>query len=286
MEDHMGQLALPSASEILGRRSFMRSAACAGLCAAAPMLGLLAGPAKSANWRGLVGCVKPRANDSALVDMIRLLPPGIGVAPVYLNFAEGTREEFQNSYANYEKNVAYLASLHCDIIDIEGAPPFMILGPEGEAKLIDGWKQKYKTDMFTSSQNQVNVLKAMKIKNIFGFTPFGADLNNSYAKYFVDCGVGVLAMEGMDVSYRSLPDVPPEAIYSSIKKKFLAHTGADAIYILGSPWDTLSIVAVLEQDLGVPVVQAVAARIWEIQRRLHVRQPIKGYGTLLETLPA
>jgi maleate cis-trans isomerase len=53
-----------------------------------------------------------------------------------------------------------------------------------------------------------------------------------------------------------------------------------------TPWDTLSIVAVLEQDLGVPVVQAIAARIWEIQRRLHVRQPIKGYGTLLETLPA
>jgi maleate cis-trans isomerase len=282
----MGQLALHCASGILGRRSFMCNAACAGLCAAAPTLSWLAGPARAANWRGLVGCVKPRANDSALADMIRLLPVGIGVAPVYLNFAEATREEFQNSYANYEKNVAYLASLHCDIIDIEGAPPFMILGPEGEAKLIDSWKQKYKTDMFTSSQNQVNVLKAMKIKNIFGFTPFGADLNKSYAKYFVDCGIGVLAMEGMDVSYRSLPDVPPEAIYSSIKKKFLDHTGADAIYILGSPWDTLSIVAVLEQDLGVPVVQAVAARIWEIQRRLHVRQPIKGYGTLLETLPA
>ena len=61
--------------------------------------------------------------------------------------------------------------------------------------------------MFTSSQNQVNVLKAMKIKNVFGFTPFGADLNKSYAKYFVDCGIGVLAMEGMDVSYRALPDV-------------------------------------------------------------------------------
>jgi len=34
------------------------------------------------------------------------------------------------------------------------------------------------------------------------------------------------------------------------------------------------------------VVQAVAARIWEIQKRLHVHEPIKGYGRLLETLPA
>jgi maleate cis-trans isomerase len=48
----------------------------------------------------------------------------------------------------------------------------------------------------------------------------------------------------------------------------------------------LGIVARLEQDLGVPVVQPIAARSWEIQRRLNIRRPIKGYGTLLETLPA
>jgi maleate cis-trans isomerase len=48
----------------------------------------------------------------------------------------------------------------------------------------------------------------------------------------------------------------------------------------------LPLIARLEQDLGVPVVQPVAARAWEIQRRLHIRQPVKGYGRLLETLPA
>ena len=106
----------------------MRGVASASLYAAAPSLNLLAGAAEAAsNWRGFVGCIKPRANDSSLVEMIRLLPVGIGVVPVYLNFTEGSREEFQNSYMNYEKNIAYLASQHCDTISIEGAPPFMIL---------------------------------------------------------------------------------------------------------------------------------------------------------------
>ena len=281
-------LASHSANPVFARRSFIRSAVCAGLCAAAtPALNLLSGPANAgANWRGQVGCVKPTNNNSSLVDMIRLLPSGIGVVPVYLNFTEGTREEYQNSYANYEKSVAYLASVPCDTISIEGAPPFMILGPDGEARLVDGWREKYKTDMFTSSQNQVNVLKAMKIKKILGVTPFGADLNRSYAKYFEDSGIGVVAMQGMQVSFSSIQDVPAEAMYSFIKRMFLDHAGADAIYILGSPWDALGMIAALEQDLGVPVVAPVVARIWEIQRRLHVRQPIKGYGTLLETLPA
>jgi maleate cis-trans isomerase len=284
----MGNLASHSACGIFGRRSFLRNAACGALYGtAAPAFNLLAAPANAApNWRGLVGCIKPTVNNSSLVEMIRLLPAGIGVVPVFLNYGEGTREEFQNSYTNYEKNIAYLASLHCDTISIEGAPPFMILGPDGESKLVDGWKDKYKTDMFTSSQNQVNVLRVMKIKKILGATPFGADLNKSYANYFEQCGIGVVAMEGIEVSFRAIQDVPSEVIYSFIKKRFLEHAGADAIYILGSPLDALGIVATLEQDLGVPVVQPTAARIWEIQRRLHVRQPIKGYGILLETLPA
>jgi maleate cis-trans isomerase len=283
----MSSHASHSAPGNFGRRFFLRRAAAAGLCAAAaPALALLGGPANAANFRGVVGCIKPRPGDPSLGDMIRLLPDGIGVVPVYLNFAYGTREELSRSYDNYEKNVAYLASVPCDTISIEGAPPFMILGPAGEAKLVDGWKQKYKTDMFTSSQNQVNVLKAMKIKKILGITAFGADLNKSYAKYFEDSGIGVVAMEGLEVSFNAIPDVPAEVIYSFIKKKFLAHTGMDAIYILGSGLDALGLVAALEQDLGIPVVQPIAARVWEIQRRLHVHQPIKGYGRLLETLPA
>jgi maleate cis-trans isomerase len=282
----METLASRPAAGVLGRRSFMRSAARAALCAAAaPAFNLLIGQSQASTWRGFVGCIKPTAQGSSLADMIRLLPQGVGVAAVYLNLVERSREEFQTSYATYEKNIAYLASQRCDTISVEGAPPFMILGPDGEAKLVDGWRQKYKTDMFTSSQNQVNVLRAMKLKKIFGITPFGTDLNQSYAKYFEDCGIGVLAMEGIKLAGESA-DAPPELMYSLIKKKFLERQGADSIYILGSGWDTLSIVAALEGDLGVPVVNPVAARVWEIQRRLHIRVPVKGYGILLETMPA
>ena len=269
-------------NRLIARRSFLGAAAA---FAAAPALELLPQPAAAGNFRGVVGCIKPRAGDPSLVQMIRLLPVGIGIVPVYLNLTEGTREELSRSYDTYEKNIAYLAQVHCDLISIEGAPPFMILGPEGEKQKIEGWKQKYKTDMFTSSQNQVNVLKAMKVRKILGITAFGPDMNKSYAKYFEDSGIGVVAMEGIDVSFKGIPDVPTDSIYRFIKQKVLAHTGMDAIYILGSGLDAVDIIQTLEDDLGIPVVQPVAARLWEIQRRLHVHQPVKGYGRLLETLP-
>jgi maleate cis-trans isomerase len=268
------------------RRSVLRGAAGTGLAAAAVPLAI-AGRAKASNYRGIVGNIKPRATDSSLVDMIRLLPDGIGVIPVYLNLTQGSREEYGSAYPIYEKHIAYLASQKCNVIAIEGAPPFMLLGPAREAEMVDGWKRQYNTDMFTSSQNQVNAFRALKVKRILGITSGsgGPDLNKVFAKYFEDNGIGVVAMLGMGVEFKSIPDVPQATIAAFIKQAFAEHAGADAVYILGSALEALPLIAPLERELGVPVVQAIAARIWEIQKRLHVHEPIKGYGRLLETLP-
>jgi maleate isomerase len=271
------------------RRSLLRGAAAAGGLAAAAVLplALRAGRARASNYRGIVGDIKPRATDSSLVDMIKLLPEGIGVIPVYLNLTQGSREEYGSSYEIYEKHIAYLASQKCNVIAIEGAPPFMLLGPAREAEMVDGWKRKYNTDMFTSSQNQVNAFRALKAKRIVGITSGsgGPEMNKVYAKYFEDNGIGVVAMEGMGVAFKSIPEVPAATIAAFIKRTFAEHARADAVYILGSSLEALPLIAPLERELGVPVVQAIAARIWEIQKRLHVHEPIKGYGRLLETLP-
>jgi maleate cis-trans isomerase len=46
----------------------------------------------------------------------------------------------------------------------------------------------------------------------------------------------------------------------------------------------LPVIDVLEQDLGLPVVHPVPARCWEIQKRLHIDQPVAGYGVLLREM--
>jgi maleate cis-trans isomerase len=73
--------------------------------------------------------------------------------------------------------------------------------------------------------------------------------------------------------------------WQTINNAFLKHRDVDGIYMLGSGWRLLRIVSILEQDLEVPVFYSLAAKLWDVQRRLHVRQPIRGYGRLLEHLP-
>jgi maleate isomerase len=100
-----------------------------------------------------------------------------------------------------------------------------------------------------------------------------------------DAGFEVRGMDGIDVPFEKVQELSSRRIFSHIKRSFRQHKGADAIYMLGSGWRTLDIIAKLERDLGVPVVHPVTARAWEIEKRLNVRRRIKGYGHLLEKLP-
>src|SRR5437763_1513519 len=100
-----------------------------------------------------------------------------------------------------------------------------------------------------------------------------------------DSGIDVLAMDGIDVPFDKVQELPSHQIYAHIKRSFDRHKGADAIYMLGSGWRTLDIIGKLERDLGVPVVHPVTARAWEIRKRLRVRKPVADYGRLLRTLP-
>lgn len=237
------------------------------------------------SWRGIVGMINPTMRPGMTEEVIRLLPEGIGVIPLFLNISRGTTEEFKTVMSAYEQNVALLAEQGCDVIHPNGAPPFMVQGLQGEKKIVGRWEKKYKTPIFTAPQNHVNALKAIKAKTIVGATYFSGKINDTFAKYFRDAGFTVKGMDGIDVPFNKVQELSGQEVYAHIKKSFLKHKGADAIYMLGSGWRTLDIIAMLEQDLQVPVVHPVTARVWEFQKRLHVNEPIRGYGHFLETLP-
>jgi len=237
------------------------------------------------SWRGIVGMINPTMRPGVTEEVIRLLPAGIGLIPLFLDFRRGTTEEFKAAMPAYERNVALLSEQACDLIHPVGAPPFMVLGREAESRLVADWEEKYKTTIFTVAQNHVAALKILNAKTIIGATYFSGAINAVFAKYFEDAGFVVRGMEGLDVPFEKVQELAGEQVYAHIKRTFLRHKGADAIYRLGSGWRTLEIVETLERDLGTPVVHPVTARVWEIQKRLHVREPRSGYGHLLENLP-
>jgi maleate isomerase len=237
------------------------------------------------SWRGTVGIVRPTLRTGGFEDLIRMLPEGIGVIPLCLNIRRGTRDEFKKAIVQYEEKVAELAEAGVDVINPSGAPPFMVLGYDGERRLIRRWEKAYKVPIFTSGTSHVDALRALEVKRFVGTSYFRGDINTIYAKYFVDAGFRVLDMIGMDVDFDKVQELSSQQVYRFVKSTFLANPKAEAIYMLGPAWGALDMIERLEHDLGVPVVHAIPAQCWDIQRHLQVRQPAIGFGRLAAEMP-
>src|SRR5665213_819277 len=183
-------------------------------------------------WRGTVGCVKPSMRPGSTEELIRMLPDGVGILPLYLDIKKGSREEFDRGVGPYEPLLARLAEREVDLLHPEGAPPFMLLGYKGEAEVIRRWERDYKIPVFTSGTNHIRALQALKIKRFVGISYLPGSINDLFGRYFVEAGFDVLAMDGIDVSFEDVNRLSPEVVYAQAKKSFLKHRKeAEGIYL-------------------------------------------------------
>lgn len=237
------------------------------------------------SWRGTVGVIKPTYRPGSLEEFIRLLPDGIGVIPLFLDIRRGTAEEFAAQIAHVEDRVAQLAAIGVDLIHPEGAPPFMALGAAAERERVAAWEARFKIPVVTAPQTQVEALRALGVRRLVGVTYFTGALNDTFSRYFTDSGFEVLEMTGIAVPFEMVGALSAQVVYAAARAAFLRHPTAEGLYLLGSGWRTLDVIEPLEQDLAVPVLHAVPARVWAVQQRLHVHQVRSGYGRLLAELP-
>jgi maleate isomerase len=240
------------------------------------------------SWRGVVGVIKPTYRPGSLEEFIRLLPEGVGVIPKFLDVRAGADREFVDGFAAAEKIIGELAEMGVDLIHPEGAPHFVQKGYARSEEIVRQLEEKYRIPIVTTGMVLVAAARALGIEKLLAISSFeGGDGSRieKYFSYFSDAGFQVQAVEGFPVAFSEIGTVSPFEAYSFARKLYLKYPQSDGICLIGSGWRVLDVVSLLEQDFQIPVVCAVAARVWAIQKRLRVRQPVLGRGRLLETMP-
>ena len=238
------------------------------------------------SWRGTLGLIKPTRDPGSLEELIRMLPEGIGVVPLLLDIRTGSKKEFTEAFAAYEPQVRELAEQEVDVIHPGGTAPFMLLDYERERREVAAWEKKYGIPMFTAGQNHIRALRAMKVKRFINISATTWDDSNLVQGYFAGAGLTCLKRNVFPVDFQRIGSLSSHEVYAFIKKAFLAQKRCDGIYIQGGQWRVLDILEILEEDLGVPLIHAGVAKAWECMLRLHVCQPMTGYGRLLAEMPA
>jgi maleate isomerase len=240
------------------------------------------------SWRGICGLIKPTHRPGSLEELILMLPEGIGVIPTLLNITKGTKKEFSEAAIQYEAPIRELAEQGVDIIHPGGSPPWMLMGYKAEQQLVKNWEKKYKIQFFTPGMNHARAMKAMGCKRLVNIAYTTWDDSAIVAAYYKNYGIELVSREVFPVDFQKVQELAPTEVYAFIKRVFLKHHAQkklDGIYIQGGAWRVLDIIEPLEQDLGIPVIHPSPAKAWEVMRRLHVRQPMGGYGRLLAEMP-
>jgi maleate cis-trans isomerase len=239
----------------------------------------------NANWRGIVGVIKPTYKSGSLVDFIRLLPDGVGVVPLFIGAREHTEDEYLRAMEIYHQRVGELAQIGVDLIHPEGGPPFMVRGYDAEKKLVAEWQEKYGIPIVTTGMSHCDALHAMDINRFLGLTPYQGAINEKFGAYFKAAGFDVAAMLGIPIDFNRRYNLSREEIYGHITKAFRSHRQVDGIYLLSPGGWRITDVVDAENDLGVPIIHPVAAGVWSVLKRLGVRHAIHGRTRLLEQFP-
>jgi maleate cis-trans isomerase len=234
---------------------------------------------------GFVGMVKPTTQASGSHDaLLTMLPASIRTHTSYCGIQDGTVDEFQTVMPQYERGVAEMAALKVDLIHPEGTPPFMLHRYAGEQRIVQGWEDKYGIPVFTSGMNQIRAMKALGARRIVG-AGYDSITGPIVEDYFRDAGFDVIAIEKVKATWEEVGLLTDDQMITMMADVFRRHPGGEVMYLQGSKWPSLDVVDRLEREIGVPVVQAVAARCWEIQLRFGVRVPVTGYGRLVAEMP-
>lgn len=234
-------------------------------------------------WRARIGKVEPSRGDTYQYEFYQMAPKGVVLVVSIIGLFNLTKEELSAAYLKYKAAARELAQVGVDVIALGGSPLFQLQGFGSDREMIQDVEQETGIPTLTGLTAEVEAMRVLNMKKIVIATPFKEEVNERSADWYRQSGIEVLKIKGMGIDKPAeMARLPFYASYRLAREAFLETPGADGIFIACPRWGTIEIIDKLEQDLGVPVVTGSQAATWLSLRKAHVREPIHGYGRLME----
>lgn len=235
-------------------------------------------------YRARLGFLIPPGNPTTEPEVIRLTPPGVSVhftrmvAHGVTGSLDGQEERNRTQIAHLDENVALLSMVNPSVIVLAHTATSYTLGRAGEQELIERVQRSSGFRLITAFGSVIEALQRLGVQRIAVGTPYGETATQQCKTNLEAHGFEVVSI-GRLAGVQNIYDETPQRAYGLARQ--VDAPEAQAVFLSGVGMPTIETLAMMEQDLGKPVISSAAAMMWNALRIAHVSAPVIGYGRLL-----
>jgi maleate cis-trans isomerase len=237
-------------------------------------------------WRKRIGYIGPTVMEVVPYEFYQFAPDGIGLVGVTCNMDDWSAEWFDRALAQVSGAARYLGSRGVDFV-VHGGGPLVVTRGAAFAKTIVADLEKASGVAATTGVTAaIDALRHVGARRIAIASPYPERHNRAMANYLSEHGFDVAAARGMDVPFKHLQAIKPDAIRMFANDVLASAAGCDALYLPCPQWQAAQIVDAMERAFGIPVVAYTHASFFVAFKALGIDEPIEGHGRLLASLAA
>jgi maleate isomerase len=238
--------------------------------------------------RKRIGVMIPSTNTTCEADFQMTAPRGVtihGQRMWITNDAEG-EASMERMNADIESGARYLATAKIDVIAYGCTTGSFYKGPGWDKEMLARIERTAGVPAVATSPSAVAALRFFGAKKLSVASPYPQWNNDKLRAYLEAMGFAVLNVDGEPIAAKAGPqginDQDPESVIEFASS--ICRPEAEALFCSCTAWRSLEAVEALEKRTGKPVVTSNQATIWAAFRQIGIRQPIHGFGKLLESL--
>lgn len=236
-------------------------------------------------WRARIGHVAPSRGDTLVYEFYKMFPEDFMILNTTGTVRQLVDKDFEQQLQRIEEAVQDLVDNNCDSIIFSGSPLFTRLGFGTDREMGKRLTDKFGVPVAAGLTAEIEALKAMNTKKLVVGTPYEDEINQRLKRYLEASGFEVLQISGYGVRKNAqLTDLPVHAAYKIAKRLYAKSREADGIFIACPRWPTISDVALLEEEIGKPVITSSQACIWYALKLIDIKQNVTGFGRLMASL--
>ena len=214
-------------------------------------------------------------------EFYKIVPERVTLVVTTLAIVERSKSEVDRSYDISMTAAREMAAAGVDIVVLGGVPINLSRGPKNAEAIVHELEAELGVKVATSASAQAAAAGALGCRKVVVAQPYEQTQTDRIAGYARHFGCEVLGATGWGSAFNQIGRIPRHAALEMGRKLKAAHPEADSLLLPSPHWPTAGVIEQLERELGVNVMTAQQAIVWDALRRCGVNDRIEGFGRLL-----